>query len=165
MEEKQVKPQFRAELEVSTKGLLKANKSELQGIIDNAVEGVKSGKIGKLEGYIYAKKLELIVKDLVKRLKPYAETMPINKGGLTMYNAELTETTQGAGWSYDECGDTILNDLVKQQEELKEKIDNRQKFLQTITKINTPVITEEGETYTVNPPIKSGALGITVKIK
>lgn len=165
MKEKEVKPQFRNELEIPTKGLLTSNKAQIATIIQNAVNSVNDGNIGKLEAFIIAKKIELIGKDLVKKLKPIAETMPINKGGLTMHYAALTETTQGASWDYSNCGDIIYNDLIKQQEELKEKIENREKFLQTVTKVDTPVITEEGETYTVNPPVKSGALGITCKLK
>ena len=163
--EKEIQPMLKNELEVTTKGLLQANKAELMSIVRNAVHMVSDGNVNKLDALVYAKKLELISKELVKELKPIAETVPINKGGLTMYDAELTETTQGAKWDYSECGDSILDELVKQQEELKTAIENRQKFLQTITKVNTPVITEDGETYTVNPPVKSGALGLTVKLK
>lgn len=163
--EREVKPMLKNELEVKTKGLLQADKAELNSIVKNAVNNVKDGNVNKLDAFIFAKKLELISKELVKELKPIAETVPINKGGLTMYNAELTETTQGAKWDYSECGDNVLDELVKQQEELKTAVENRQKFLKTITKVNTPVITEDGETYTVNPPVKSGALGLTVKLK
>lgn len=165
MEQHKEQPQLRHELEVSTKGLLQSDKAQLSTIVNNAVNSVKDGNVDKLDAYIFAKKLETLGKDLAGKLKPIAETVPIGKAGLTKYNAELSEGMQGVKWDYSECGDLILNELLTQQAELKEQIDNRQKFLQTVIKKDTPVITEEGETYTVNPPVKSGALGITVKLK
>lgn len=165
MKEKEVKPMFKNELQVKTTGLLTSNKADIATIVTTAVNEVKNGNVDKIDAYIFAKKLETLGKDLAGKLKPIAETVPIGKAGLTKYDAEITEGMQGVKWDYSECGDTVLNELLQEQKELKEKIDNRQLFLQTITKLNTPVITEEGETYTVNPPVKSGSLGFSVKLK
>lgn len=165
MEEYKEQPQVRHELEVQTKGLLQSDKAQLSSIVNNAVNIVKDGYVDKLDAYIFAKKLETLGKDLAGKLKPIAETVPIGKVGLTKYNAELSEGMQGVKWDYSECGDSMYNEMVEQKKALDEAIKNREKFLQTITKPTEVYNSETSELESVNPPIKSGALGITVKLK
>lgn len=163
--EQEVKPQFRNELEVKTTGLLTSTKADIASIVKNAVSEVQDGNVDKIDAYIFAKKLETLGKDLAGKLKPIAETVPIGKTGLIKYNAEITEGMLGVKWDFSECGDYQYDELIAQINVYKEAIKNREDFLKTIIKPTEVYNPDTSEVYIVNPPVKSGALGITVKLK
>ena len=162
--EENIEHKLHNELQVNTVGLLKASKSDIANIVKDVMYNVNEGYVDKLDSYIFAKKLETLAKDLVKKLKPIAEETPINKG-FVKHNVAITEGNQGVSWDYSETGDIVLPELLKKQEEIKKEIENRHKFLQTITKPTPLIDPDSGEVYTVNPPIKSGSLGFTLKIQ
>lgn len=153
------------ELQVTTTDLLTADKAQIGNKVKQIVAGVRDGEVDKLQAYIFAKKLEVLTKDLIKELKPLAEDMTVQKGGLTQFNAEISQSMQGVGYDYSECGDITYNNLIAEKAELDEKIKAREKFLQSVT---APQITgdlDTGETWEVKPPVKSGKLGLVIKIK
>lgn len=151
-------------LVVQTEGLLKLNKASINDQISKAVQSVKDGWVDPIDAFLYAKKGESLFKDLTGKLKPLAESVSIGKE-LTRHEATITEKMQGVKYSYDECNDPEWNSLQDELAILKEKIEQRQKFLQAIVKPLELVDIDTGETYTVNPPIKSGSLGFEVKLK
>lgn len=152
------------ELKVVTEGLLISSKSEISDRARNAIKIVQSGEVDKVDAYIYAKKGLQLFTELCKGLKPIAEGVQLNKG-FTRFNTEFVESMQGVSYDYSECGDVIYEELLAKQEALKEEIKNREKFLQTIVKPTEVYNPETTELYQVQPPIKKGSLGYTIKIK
>lgn len=150
---------------ISSEGLLSFSKADIAQRVKDAVQSVNDGKVDKIEAYLFAKKGESLFKDLSKRLKEIAEGVGVGQGGLVKYNADITESMQGVSYDYSECGDREYDALVVKLAEVTADIEDRAKFLQAIKKPLELVDVDSGETYTVNPPIKKGKLGLTVKIK
>lgn len=159
----EIKKEYAQELELKTEGLLKLSKSEIADKVKNAIQLVKNGEADKIDAYIYAKKgLELFT-SLSKGLKPLADGVTLNKG-YTRFNTAFEEKMQGVSFDFSECGDLLYNDMVQRQAELTLEISQREDFLKSIVKPMELLDTDTGETYTVQPPIKKGKLGYTVKI-
>lgn len=152
-------------LSIQTEGLLQYTKSDIKSRISHAKQLVEEGLVDKTEAYIYAKKLEALGKDLATELKPLADDQTIQKGGITLFNAIITQGEQGVKWDYTVTQDSEWLALDAEMKELKAKKDIREKFLQGVTKPLELVDTETGETYTIYPPVKSGSLGLSVKLK
>ena len=68
-------------------------------------------------------------------------------------------------YDYFNCQDVAWNDLTKQITELTEKRKEREAMLKTIKEPITLVDEPTGETWTLNPAIKTSTSGIKITIK
>ncbi len=153
------------EIQLATPDLLKSDKAQISNKARQIINAVLDGDLDKTEAYIFAKKVEAYGKELIKDLKPLAEDTTIQKGGLTMFNADISQSMQGVGYDYSTCNDWAYDRLIADKADLDERIKAREKFLQSVT---APQITgdlDTGETWEVKPPVKTGKLGLVVKLK
>lgn len=153
------------EIQLTAPDLLKSDKAQISDKAKQIINAVRNGELDKTQAYIFAKKVEAYGKELIKDLKPLAEDTTIQKGGITMFNADISQSMQGVGYSYDECGDLTYNSLIEAKTQLDVKIKEREKFLQSIT---SPTITgdiDTGESWEVKPAVKTGKLGLVIKLK
>lgn len=153
------------ELSIKTEQLLNATKKDISDLVSGAVSAVKNGTSDKMKSYIYAKKIESLGKELVKQLKPYADDTTVQKGGLVQYSASITQSEQGVSYDYATTGDKEWEALNQLLEDTKLKKEQREAFLKTVLVPFEYTNHETGETYTISPPVKSGKLGISVKLK
>lgn len=148
-----------------TKKLLSLNKSDINKQVENSYNDVVNGYTDPLEALVFAKKGEALFKALSDKVRPLAEEKDYGKNH-SIYSTEVKANTTGSGWDYTPCNDALYNDLLLEQTELKNKIKDREAFLQSI---KTPLDTfdkDTGETFTINPPIRiHGKVGISLTIK
>jgi len=71
----------------------------------------------------------------------------------------------GTKYDYINCSDIVWNDLTKQITELTEKRKEREAMLKTVKEPMTLVNETTGQTWKVNPAIKTSTSGIKVTIK
>lgn len=149
---------------VSLKGeeLLNTNKEGLQQMAMSVIQSVAEGESDPMRVLITAKKGIEFLTQVEKNVKKYVAGQQIQKGGLTMFNATLTEKSDPAKWDYSGCNDYELLRLNSDMEELKAKIKKRETFLQSLT---SPVINPDtGEE--INPAVKTfGAMNVSVTLK
>jgi len=75
---------------------------------------------------------------------------------------ELAEV--GTKYDYSQCGDSQLKDLYETLEQIKAKVEEREKFLKNLPLSGLDVITADGEAIHVYPPAKSSTSSYKVTI-
>lgn len=75
--------------------------------------------------------------------------------------ATLTKSETGVKYDFDGCGDQIYNDLVKEMNDLKEKIKERETYLKTIPAEGT--VCPVNGNY-INRAVKSSKTKVIVKL-
>ncbi len=142
--------------------LLTMTKSDVASVVSDIANRVKDGWADPIDAMIYAKKGETVFKEVISAIK---DSVVLPQGSsYSKHNAELVEKMTGVKYDFTNCGDAEWNELNAEKVELDKKIKEREKFLKTITK-PTNIITDDGEVLTINPPIKSGSLGIAITLK
>jgi predicted transcriptional regulator len=76
--------------------------------------------------------------------------------------ATLTSSETGVKYHFDDCGDQVYNDLMKESEALKEKIKEREAYLKNLPKEGT-VCPIHGNF--INRPAKSSKTKVIVKLQ
>lgn len=148
---------------------------ELDNFINYSKDNIKSkaneitlaitdGYIDPIDALIFTKKLSELAKELDAKIRPIAEGKPIGKD-YQKFGVKITEGMNGVKYDFSHCTDPEFDKLNVQFEAVKEELDKRKEFLKAVTKPIELVDTETGETYTINPPVKSGKFGFTLTIK
>jgi len=143
--------------------LLTFDKADIFEVVSTVVERVNDGWVDPLDALIYAKKGELLFKEVISGIKSKVE-VPAEKG-YTKYHAQLTEKMSGVKYDYSECGDPTWNDLQAQIDKLTTEKKDRESFLKSLKKETTIVDDESGEVITLQPPVKSGSMSIALTLK
>lgn len=146
------------------KGFIKLNKAEIKSKANEVSNLVSNGYLDSLDALIMAKKIQEYGKSLESKVRPIAESKTYNSS-YSKYSVEITERVNGASYDFSNCGDKIYDELIAQLNDLKSKISERESFLKTITTSLGVFDPETGETYTINPPIKGGKIGLSLTIK
>lgn len=104
--------------------------------VDMVLKSINEGEQNPLDIHLSRVKLEKILKGIndnpdiqdsvIREFEKYGERIVNYKG------AVLQQQEAGVKYDFSGCGDPIIEDLLKQQEELKEKINERVKFLKFI---------------------------------
>lgn len=149
------------ELEVSTSTLLNLNKEWIGKMVKQATTSVLDGWSDPIQMLVTAKKIQEIGKQLETEIRPIAESKQnVGKSGVTVYGCEITESMNGVKYDFSACNDSEWNTLNAEMTTIKNKMTEREKFLKTLTK---PIAdAETGEV--INPPIKTGKLGLNIKL-
>jgi hypothetical protein len=89
------------------------------------------------------------------RFKEYVreETSKYPKGFVSNSGAKIECIEGGVKYNYSMCNDSVLNELLKDQEYLKIKIEERQKFLKNLP-LEGIEIRNEDELIKIFPPSK-----------
>lgn len=152
-------------LSVNLNNLMNLNKAAITTVVSEVSNKVANGDLDAVKALIYAKKGLELLGSIEKSIRPYAEEQArVPKGGLKMYECELTEKVNGSKTDYSACEDPIYNELIEKLEQLKLEVKDREKFLSSISK-PTNIVTDDGEAITINPPVRTGKLGLSISIK
>lgn len=151
-------------LSLELSGLIKLNKSDIRDKVKQGVQRVEDGEIMPEDALIYALKGKELYTELEKQVRPLAEEREYGKG-FVKYGATFTEKMNGVKYDYSNCGHKEYNELLVQLEPILKRKKEIEEELQKMTKSREEVDTETGETFTVNPPVKSGKLGLNISIK
>lgn len=129
-------------------------------------DNILNGGLGALEVLISAKKMQELGKQLEDISRPIAEDRVVLGRGevYKTQSVEIVEKTIGSRTDYSTCGDPEWESLNQALCDIKDAIKKRETFLSAITSPTT-IVTNDGEIITINPPIKSGRLGLSLTIK
>lgn len=106
--------------------------------IDNALVALKENAMDELSRY------------------PQRQAIIIN-------GAEFTIKEAGVKYDYASCGDTFLDEMMQQKDELDARIKDRQKFLRSIKDREMIVDTRTGEVCELKPPSKTSTTTFSIK--
>ena len=129
-------------------------------------DNINDGYLDALEVLISAKKMQEFGKQLEEVSRPIAEDKTrLQKGEVyKTQSVEVVEKTIGSKTDYSNCNDEVWEKLQQDLSDLKEAIKQRENFLNALT-TQTTIVTNDGEIVTLNPPIKSGRIGLSLTIK
>jgi len=129
-------------------------------------DNINDGYLDALEVLISAKKMQELGKQLEEISRPIAEDKTrLQKGEIyKTQSVEVVEKTIGSRTDYSNCNDDVWEKLQQDLSDLKEAIKQREAFLNALT-TQTTIVTNDGEIVTLNPPIKSGRIGLSLTIK
>lgn len=139
--------------------LMASNKAERLTLAQSIVESVQQGETDAMQALIYAAKGEEIFKSLVDNIRPIVASKQIQKGGIKLYEAEITERKNPDKYDFETANDSTWNELNALLAETKAKIKERETFLKSLT---DPISTLEGEIISVPEKIH-GAQNIAIK--
>lgn len=160
--------------------LFETNKEQRTSFVNDVVDRLRNGEIDPLKVHLQIKAMEDIITGLTstdeKKNKLFTAAIDYKamllqaaeKYGkkFQLHNAEFSIKEVGTVYDWSQCNDFQLADLLSTQEQIKEKIKERQDFLKTVP-VNGILITdsETGETFMVYPPSKSSTTSVAVSLK
>jgi hypothetical protein len=129
-------------------------------------DNILDGNLDALQVLISAKKMQELGKQLEEVSRPIAEDKVVLGRGevYKLQSVEVVEKTIGSRTDYSTCNDPEWDSLQQALCDIKDAIKKREAFLSAITSATT-IVTNDGEIITINPPIKSGRLGLSLTIK
>ena len=137
-----------------------SRKSDRQDLAMSIIAEVQDGDLDPMHALIYATKGEELFKSIVDNLRPIVASKGVQKGGITMYEAEITERKNPDKYDFSSSNDHEWNTLNATLLEVKEKMKEREALLKAL---KTDMATEDGEV--INPPQKTfGAQNIAIKL-
>lgn len=150
-------------LELTT--LLSCNKEYRTLFAQSIIQGVQDGYSDAQQVLITARKGIEIFTLIEKNVKPFVSEKQIQKGGVTLYGATITEKKDPDKYDFSVCEDEYYNDLCKQAEKLKVEIKEREAILK-LTKQSFAVVDGRYAGDVINPPsIIYGAQNVAVMLK
>lgn len=150
-------------VEIKDSTLLNITKADISLIAEEARVKLSEGLVDPLQVLVKAKKGIEMMSALEKIARPFAESKSrLSKGEVySKYGAEISESMNGVKYDFTVCGDSEWDSINSEMLILDKKKKEREKFLKTLTK---PIAdSDTGEI--INPPIKTGKLGLNIKIK
>lgn len=151
------------EVGMDLKSLLTMTKADISEIVSDRIEAVSDGWIDSVDLFIYSKKLEYLTKTLLDAIKDKVDPSTFGKD-YVKYGVELSEGMTGVKYDFSRCGDIIFQELSGISAKMDEKLKERQDFLKGIKSPLEVVNPDTGETYTINPPTKTGKLSPIAKL-
>lgn len=139
-------------------------KSSIKEKVDAMITVIHEGSVDPIEALIYAKKGIETFTALEKNVRELAEAIGVGKAGLEKFNVKVSEGMTGVRFDYTNCGDHEWEIFNQQMESAKASMKEREKFLSSLTK-PMEILVNECEVIKVNPPIKSGKLGLKLEMK
>lgn len=144
--------------------LLTMDKADISELISDKIEAISDGWIDPVDLFIYSKKLEYLTKTLVDAVKDKVDPSIFGKD-YVKYGVELSEGMTGVKYDYENCGDLEYIDIAWESKRIEGMLKDRQDFLKSLKHPIEVVNKETSETYTINPPTKTGKLSPIAKIK
>jgi len=142
------------------------SKDGITKFVNQCVSEIEAGLIDPLHMSIYLKTMEKIIKGIQAKIKASALTEAEKYGkSFDFRGAKIDVSELGTEYDYVNCCDVVWNDLNKQIAELSDKRKEREAMLKTIKEPMTLADPDTGETWQVNPAIKTSTSGIKVTIK
>jgi len=153
--------------ELGVSSLLSLNKGYMSRIVQNATGAVIDGQYDAINALVIAKKGQELFGQLEKAVRPIAEEhFKLGKGEVyKKFDTEITQKENGVSYDFTYCNDPQWDRLNAEFEAAKEAKVSREKTLKTFTKPIDQLDPETGEVSKVNPPLRSGKLGLNLSIK
>jgi hypothetical protein len=145
---------------VKLESLMASTKLVRLDLAQSIISEVQDGNLDATQAFIYAAKGEELFKSLVDNLRPVVAGKGIQKGGIKLYEAEITERKNPDKYDFASSNDYLWNKLSNDLIEIKEKLKERENFLKSLT---DPISTLEGEIIN-KPEIIHGAQNIAIKL-
>lgn len=159
-----------AVLPVEDISLLTATKEDLSLMVSKIMEGIDDGLTDPLDLLILVKKGLFVFEALNESLK--GKVSPPEEKDFKKHNATVKVQLMGVRYSYDQCNDSVWNDLNEKMKDISEKMKARQLKLKSLSKseeVPDEVDEETGElimeSRTLYPPVKTGTETIVLGIK
>jgi hypothetical protein len=178
---------FDTPAEMSTKSILalfETTKEQRRSFVNDILQRLEDGEVDPLEVHLQVKAMEDVILQLTSTDKEknkgnleaaiqYKNILidafanrAAGQKSLDFHNSKFTVMEAGTVWHYENTEDPVISDLYQQQEDLKKKIKEREKFLQNVPAEGLLVTDEAtGETYKVYKPYKTSTTTISVKLK
>lgn len=150
--------------------LFQTNKSERESFCLDVIDKIDSGNVDPLIIHLQVKCMEDILK-LLNSNDTYRKSVLDacdNRGEkrFDFHNAKFEVKETGVKYDFSKCEDPILNDFLRQQEEIDKNVKDRQAFLKTVPAKGMSLLNEEtGEMFIVYPPAKSSTTSVAVTLK
>lgn len=160
--------------------LFETNAIERVSFVEKTVEAIESGEVSVLKIHLQIKAMEDIITSLtsldekknknVLFAKRYRKEL-LNEADtygkkFDLFNAKFSVGETGTKYDYSICGDDKLINLLSELDQLKAKVDARQKFLQNIPEKGITELDEEtGEAITIYRPKKTSTTAVSVSLK
>lgn len=151
-------------LNLELQDFINADKQRIKDIANNVAIQIQDGNYDGIDALIFIKKGSELFKELDTKVRPLAESKSVGVD-FQKFGVKITEGMTGVKYDFNTCGDQEYEQLNEVFEAAKEALEERKNFLKSVTKPLELVNTDTGETYTINPPVKSGKLGFTLTIK
>lgn len=151
-------------LELELQDFINFDKSQIKGAANAVTLQINDGMVDAIDALIFTKKLSELAKELDTKIRPIAESKPIDKD-YQRFGVKITEGMQGVKYDLNHCGDPIYDRLLQTFEAAKKELDERATLLKTVTKDTEMYDPETSEVFVCKPPVKSGKLGFTLTIK
>lgn len=141
------------------------NKSSIEEISNNFVNPIINGDVQIEKGILILRALKKAIEDAEEKI--YDDVVDAiskyGKEGASINGAKIIIKEVGVKYDFENCNDSIWNDLNNQIKELMEKRKEREAFLRNIIKMTSFVNDETGEIYTINPAIKKSTTGFQIQ--
>lgn len=134
---------------ISTLTSLPTTPDERRRFIEIAKQEITEGKYRILDIFPQLRNIEKLIEELTKDTEFRDMLSTAINGKIEINGVEISEQ-QVKKYNCAECHDSTYNDLLEQQNKLKEKIKAREEFLKSIPSTGT-VIPETGEM--IYPPV------------
>jgi hypothetical protein len=145
--------------------LLNHNKKSMAKLVTIATDAVINGEIDPIKSLVYAKKGCELFSQLEKAIRPIAEEkVKLGKGEIyKTYDVAISQAEQGVKYDFTHCEDPIWNSLKAATEQAAEALKERETFLKAVTK-PMDILIEGCEVVKINPPVRSGKVGLMLKM-
>lgn len=156
------------ETAISTLNYLPANKEQVQSFVNKIENELLSGNFNPIEVALQTKQLE----DLIKNIKASKiikeliddETSKFTEKTFDFKGFKITKS-QRTTYNYVSCNDEEWLNLNTEIETLKEKIKQREKFLQSLSKNYAGNIASADTGEVINPPETSTITFLKIEYK
>ena len=162
----QTKKTNKMETAVSTLSTFNTSKEGIKRYVDQVVGEIKNGVMNPLLAHLYIKSMEKSLEGISAQIKEDVinEAYKYEKS-FDFHGARIEQAELGTKYDFTNCNDVVWNDLNKKITELTEKKKEREAMLKTVKDTMTLVDESTGETWKVNPAIKTSTTSIKVTIK
>ena len=143
-------------------------KAERGEFVTRLVEKLESGGMSPLKVHKQVKCMEDLIKQITANdtYKQYLLDEAAKYGkSFELHGAKFQVKEAGTKYDYSQCNDYVLTELQQQLNELTEKVNNRQKFLQLAPPEGIEVLEDQsGEVYRIYPPSKTSTTTVTITL-
>lgn len=141
------------------------SKVAIDNLASSLVKPIMEGDVDVIKSIATIRALQEALDKAATQLKPLVITELHKysaKEKIISNGTEFILKEVGVKYDYSDCGDYILNELIKEVEVLNEKIKDRQTFLKSLKQIETIVDTRTGEIHEIKPPQKTSSTGYVI---
>lgn len=152
---------------ISQLTIFNTSKEGIEKYINQCVSEVEAGMIDPLHLLIYLKTMQKICEGIEKKIKDssLSEANKYPGKSFEFNGAYVSKEELGTKYDYENCQDKIWEMWDAKAKDAATAKKTREAFLKTIKEPFAYTDTETGETWQINPPIKTSTSGIKITIK